>query len=101
MERSEIRGIRDGLRELGYVEDQTILIEYRFAEAQADRLAAIARRRATSAIACATISSRRIQAGRQHAARRRINGERFDIPALFGCRESLGSSRHGGPRCAD
>jgi len=41
MERSEIRGIRDGLRELGYVEDQTILIEYRFAEGQADRLPGI------------------------------------------------------------
>ena len=31
MERAEIRGLRDGLRQLGYVEGQTILIEYRFA----------------------------------------------------------------------
>src|SRR4030095_11934236 len=41
MERSDIRGLRDGLRELGYIEGQTILIEYRFAEGQANRLPGI------------------------------------------------------------
>jgi ABC-type uncharacterized transport system substrate-binding protein len=41
MERADMRGLRDGLRELGYVEGQTIMIEYRFAEGQADRLPGI------------------------------------------------------------
>ena len=38
-----IAGLRDGLRELGYVENQNIFIEYRFAESQPDRLAALIR----------------------------------------------------------
>jgi putative tryptophan/tyrosine transport system substrate-binding protein len=38
-----IAGLRDGLRELGYVENQNIFIEYRFAESQDDRLAALIR----------------------------------------------------------
>lgn len=33
-----IAGLRDGLRELGFVENQNILIEYRFAEGKLDRL---------------------------------------------------------------
>jgi putative ABC transport system substrate-binding protein len=41
LESSDIRGLRDGLGELGYVERQTILIEYRFAEEQAERLPGI------------------------------------------------------------
>jgi putative ABC transport system substrate-binding protein len=41
LDKPDIRGLRDGLRELGYVEGQTILIEYRFAAGQADRLAGI------------------------------------------------------------
>jgi putative ABC transport system substrate-binding protein len=41
MERSDLHGLRDGLRELGYVEGQTIVIEYRFAEGQANRLPGI------------------------------------------------------------
>ena len=36
-----IRGLRDGLKELGYVEGQTVIVEYRFAEGQPDRLPAI------------------------------------------------------------
>jgi putative ABC transport system substrate-binding protein len=35
---SAIAGLRQGLRELGYVENQNIFIEYRFAEGQPDRL---------------------------------------------------------------
>src|SRR5215467_6593480 len=38
-----IAGLRDGLRELGYVENENIFIEYRFAESQHDRLAALIR----------------------------------------------------------
>jgi len=35
---SAIAGLRQGLRELGYVENQNIFIEYRFAEGQPDRV---------------------------------------------------------------
>src|SRR5215813_322255 len=35
---SGISGLRQGLRELGYVENQNIVIEYRYAEGQLDRL---------------------------------------------------------------
>ncbi len=35
---STISGLRQGLRELGYLENQNIVIEYRFAEGQPDRL---------------------------------------------------------------
>src|SRR5215831_5409468 len=35
---SGIAGLRQGLRELGYVENQNIVIEYRYAEGQLDRL---------------------------------------------------------------
>jgi len=38
---SAIAGLRRGLRELGYVENQTIAIEYRYADNKADRLAQI------------------------------------------------------------
>jgi putative tryptophan/tyrosine transport system substrate-binding protein len=41
LQRDDVRGLRDGLRELGYIEGQTILIEYRFAEGQANRLPGI------------------------------------------------------------
>jgi putative ABC transport system substrate-binding protein len=41
LEKPDLRGLRDGLRELGYVEGQTILIEYRFAAGQAERLPGI------------------------------------------------------------
>lgn len=34
--------LRQGLRELGYVEGQNIVIELRYAEEKADRLAALA-----------------------------------------------------------
>jgi putative tryptophan/tyrosine transport system substrate-binding protein len=37
LQRDDVRGLRDGLRELGYVEGQTILIEYRFVEGQAGK----------------------------------------------------------------
>jgi putative ABC transport system substrate-binding protein len=33
-----ISGLRQGLRDLGYIENQNIVIEYRFAEGQPDRL---------------------------------------------------------------
>ena len=37
-----LEGFRQGLRELGYVEDKTIIIEYRYAEARPERLPALA-----------------------------------------------------------
>src|SRR5262249_28539289 len=36
--RESVEGFRQGLRELGYVEEQTIAIEYRYAEGKLDRL---------------------------------------------------------------
>ena len=36
--RESVEGFRQGLRELGYVEEQTIAIEYRYAEGKYDRL---------------------------------------------------------------
>jgi len=36
--RGSVEGFRQGLRELGYVEEQTIAIEYRYAEGKLDRL---------------------------------------------------------------
>jgi putative ABC transport system substrate-binding protein len=41
-EPAEERGLRQGLRELGYVEGQNIIIERRYADNQPDRLAAMA-----------------------------------------------------------
>ena len=38
---SGIEGLRQGLRELGYVENQSIVVEYRFAESRPDRLASL------------------------------------------------------------
>src|ERR1700757_4999271 len=39
--KENVEGFRKGLRELGYVEGKTIVIEYRYAEERADRLAAL------------------------------------------------------------
>ena len=41
MELASVRGLRDGLRERGYVEGQSILVEYRFAEGRPERLPGI------------------------------------------------------------
>jgi putative ABC transport system substrate-binding protein len=38
---SGIEGLRQGLRELGYVENQSIVVEYRYAEGKLDRLASL------------------------------------------------------------
>jgi putative ABC transport system substrate-binding protein len=38
----QLEAFRQGLRELGYVEGQTIAIEYRFAEGRPERLPALA-----------------------------------------------------------
>jgi putative ABC transport system substrate-binding protein len=38
---SGIEGLRQGLRELGYVETQNIVVEYRYAEGRPDRLASL------------------------------------------------------------
>jgi putative ABC transport system substrate-binding protein len=38
LEANLVGAFRDGLRELGYVEDRTILIEYRWAEGRYERL---------------------------------------------------------------
>ena len=38
---SGIEGLRQGLRELGYVENQNIVVEYRYAEGKLDRLASL------------------------------------------------------------
>jgi putative ABC transport system substrate-binding protein len=38
---SGIEGLRQGLRELGYVENQNIVVEYRYAEGKPDRLASL------------------------------------------------------------
>jgi len=38
---SGIEGLRQGLRELGYVENQNIVVEYRYAEDRPDRLASL------------------------------------------------------------
>ena len=40
--RTVIEAFRQGLRELGWVEGQNIVIDYRFAEGQYDRLPALA-----------------------------------------------------------
>ena len=40
--RENVEGFRKGLRELGYVEGKTIVIEYRYAEAKDDRLSDLA-----------------------------------------------------------
>ena len=37
-----LEGFRQGLRELGYIEDKTIIIEYRYAEGRPERLPALA-----------------------------------------------------------
>jgi putative tryptophan/tyrosine transport system substrate-binding protein len=36
---TEVAGFRQGLKELGYIEDQNILVDYRFGEGRRDRLA--------------------------------------------------------------
>jgi putative ABC transport system substrate-binding protein len=41
-ESPELKAVREGLRELGYVEGQNIIVESRYAEGQYDRLAALA-----------------------------------------------------------
>jgi ABC transporter substrate binding protein len=38
---SGIEGLRQGLRELGYVENQSVVVEYRYAEGRPDRLASL------------------------------------------------------------
>ena len=39
---TEMAGFRQGLRELGYVEGQNIVVDYRFSEGRDDRLADLA-----------------------------------------------------------
>ena len=39
---TRIEGLRQGLRELGYIEGQNIAIEWRYADSQADRLPGLA-----------------------------------------------------------
>ena len=38
----EVAGFRQGLKEFGYVDGQNVVVDYRFAEGQSDRLAGLA-----------------------------------------------------------
>ena len=38
----EVTGFRQGLREFGYIDGQNVVVDYRFAEGQSDRIAGLA-----------------------------------------------------------
>ena len=78
-----IAGLRDGLRELGFVENQNIFIEYRFAEGNPDRLPNLIRERMNLRVDLLVAQGTAVTAAAKRAT--------ATIPIVSVCADPLGS----------